>query len=222
MVVRPWLNSLKQWLGMQGSLTYPQQVMAESAASIYLCITYQVDYDKFIAECGMTDVMSSFCVVTFLHTWMVSVALMKFGESGTYCKQMLIECMWMDIEKRARKIGMPMNKKIRKESFTKLNGQFRAVFYGMDEGLLSDDTVLAGALWRHILDSPGDISEFAVLGKLVDYVRRQVVHLETNISQKDFLRFGIVSLVGFGEEKCEHAAVRHGLNRRIKDLKDFK
>ena len=50
--------------------------------------------------------------------------------------------------------------------------QFQAAVIGYDEGLLSDDKVLAGAVWRTLLQQ--QCSDLENLERLVHYIRKQV------------------------------------------------
>lgn len=53
-----------------------------------------------------------------------------------------------------------------------LSQQFQAAMIGYDEGLLSDDKTLAGAVWRTFLQR--DCSEPENVERLVHYIRKQV------------------------------------------------
>lgn len=53
-----------------------------------------------------------------------------------------------------------------------LSEEFQAALLGYDEGLLSDDIVLAGALWRRFFSKECNDPELVEL--LVKYVRKQV------------------------------------------------
>lgn len=50
--------------------------------------------------------------------------------------------------------------------------QFQAAMIGYDEGLLSDDMVLAGAVWRTLLQQ--QCSDLENVERLVHYIRKQV------------------------------------------------
>lgn len=101
--------------------------MAVAALRLYLCITYQVNYDKFFNKLDLPDVMYSFCIITFLHVWLVSVALMQYGRSGQFVRSVLIKNMWKDIETRAKKLNASMNKESKKDAYENLNDVFRFV-----------------------------------------------------------------------------------------------
>ena len=90
--------------------------------------------------------------------------------------------------------------------------------FGLDEGLLSDDTVLAGAIWRFLFEMR-PITDMAILGEMCDYIRKNVKHLE-NMTEFDLLRDGIVSFVDFEIEKLDHNKVKEKIKEiiRKKDL----
>jgi Ubiquinol-cytochrome C chaperone. len=50
--------------------------------------------------------------------------------------------------------------------------QFQAAVIGYDEGLLNDDMVLAGAVWRTLLQQ--QCSDLENVERLVHYIRKQV------------------------------------------------
>jgi cytochrome b pre-mRNA-processing protein 3 len=213
-----YFQKFKEALGLQGNLRYPQPILVATSLRLYLCIQYQVDYDKFFKKFDMPDVMYSFCLVTFLHVWLVSVALMEFGYSGLFVRRLLTQNMWKDIEMREKKLKRPMNKKNKIYTYEHLNDIFRAFMFGFDEGLLSDDYVLAGAIWRHILEQR-DIKDYSALGEMCDYIRKNVSHLE-KISEEDVLRHGLVTFVDFEEAKLDHAKVRPKLLEVIRRKED--
>ncbi|RMZ95113.1 succinate-semialdehyde mitochondrial [Brachionus plicatilis] len=203
-LVKPTVfQKMKEIFGYQGDLRYPQAALTMASLRLYLSIQYQVDYDKFFQKCQYPDVMYSFCLVTFLHVWLVSVALMQYGRSGLFVRKLLHKNMWKDIETREKKLNSPMNRENKAKAYGHLNDIFRAFLFGFDEGLLSDDTVLAGAIWRHLLEMQ-DIKDHALLGELCDYIRKNAQHLE-NISDVDILKNGIVSFVGFDQKELDHS-----------------
>ena len=99
--------------------------MVVASLRLYLCIQYQIDYDKFFKKLQMPDVMYSFCLITFLHVWLVSVALAQYGRSGLFVRRMLIQNMWKDIETRAKKLNANMSKETKKTTYEHLNDVFR-------------------------------------------------------------------------------------------------
>lgn len=207
------IQRLKQSLGFQGDFRYPQPVLTYASFRLYLCIQYQVDYDRFFRLCALDDVMYSWCLITFLHCWMISVPLMQHGQSGLFVRRELYKNMWKDIETRERKLKATMNKKNKSKAYNHLNDIFRAFLFGLDEGLLSDDTVLAGAIWRHLMEQ-NEVKDFAVLGVLCDYIRKNVSHLD-KINEIDLLKNGIVTLVDFDQSNIDHLKERNKIIEKI-------
>ena len=97
-------QTLKELVGMQGSLKYPQPVLTYASYRLYMSVQYQVDYDKFFKLLNSPDTMYSFCLVNFLHIWLVSIPLMHFGQTGLFVRKQLYRNMWRDIETRDRKL----------------------------------------------------------------------------------------------------------------------
>jgi cytochrome b pre-mRNA-processing protein 3 len=64
------------------------------------------------------------------------------------------------------------NPSIIKAQVQELSEQFQAAMIGYDEGLLSDDKTLAGAVWRTFLQQ--DCNEPENVERLVHYIRKQV------------------------------------------------
>jgi hypothetical protein len=123
--------------------------------------------------------------------------------------------MWKDIETRAKKLKVGMNRKNSLKTYNNLNATFYAFFFGFDEGLLNDDTVLAGAVWRHLLDMRPELKDHAVLAEMCDYIRKNINHLES-IIEKDIFTQGLVSFVDFDQNEVDHFKVRVKLLEKIK------
>lgn len=137
-IVKPTLfQKLKESLGFQGGLTYPQPVLTLSSLNLYLCIQYQIDFDKFFTKLNYPDVFYSYCLINFFHVWLLSVPLMNYGRSGLYVRKVLHQNMWKDIEARAKKLEASMNKENKLKTYTHLDETFKAFLFGFDEGLLS-------------------------------------------------------------------------------------
>lgn len=62
--------------------------------------------------------------------------------------------------------------KIKNEQLKEISYQFNAAIIGYDEGILSDDKTLAGALWRRFFQLEGNNPEHIEM--LLIYVRKQV------------------------------------------------
>ncbi len=87
------------------------------------------------------------------------------------------------------------------------NDVFRTMLFAMDEGLLGDDTELASAVWRHLMEER-EVDDCANFGEMCDYIRKNVSHLESNVNEEDLLKNGLVSFVDFEQRDLDHAKVR--------------
>ena len=65
-----------------------------------------------------------------------------------------------------------------------MSEQFQAALIGYDEGLLLDDKVLAGALWRRFFQRNCKDPEH--LERLVHYIRKQVTIKISSISESQW------------------------------------
>jgi cytochrome b pre-mRNA-processing protein 3 len=215
-IVKPKiLTRIKEAFGFQGSYRYSQQNMALSGIRLYLCIHEQIDYNRFFELCQARDVFASFCLITFLHVWMISVRLAQEGRSGDFIKQQMIQAMWDDITKRAS-IVSKMSTNVKNTSYEKLSGIFQASLFGYDEGILSNDCILAAALWRHLLEMR-DIEDFRTLNILCDYVRKNIKHFD-EIHETDVLRHGFVSFVSLDKQSVDHSIVREKLLKFVSTI----
>ncbi|XP_064888674.1 ubiquinol-cytochrome-c reductase complex assembly factor 1 isoform X1 [Columba livia] len=83
-----------------------------------------------------------------------------------------------------------INSVVLKEDLRSMVENFYAALFGYDEGILSDDHVLAAALWRNLFNR--NCEDPRHLELLVEYVRKQVQHLDA-LSGDDLLLTGEVS-----------------------------
>lgn len=213
-VVKPTLlNRIKETLGYQGSYRYPQTTMAAAGLRLYLCIQKQIDYDKFFNICNARDVFFSFALITFMHVWMISVRLADESRSGLFVRNRLVNAMWTDLAERSGKLEARLTREKKNEAYTLLGDTFNASFFGFDEGLLGDDTILAASIWRHVLEQR-EIDDFKVLTRLCEYVRKNINHLE-QIKEIDLLKNGIVTFIPIDSDKCDHSKLREQLYKYL-------
>ena len=66
---------------------------------------------------------------------------------------------------------------LRRKQIQELADQFQACLFSYDEGLMSSDHVMAGALWRNLLQNE-DVEDLAIVDKLVGHVRQQMSLLD--------------------------------------------
>ncbi len=219
-----FIQRVKQTFGY--GFKYPQNRLKFSAVNIFLSIQYQVDYDKFFKKIDAPDVMNSYCLVTFFHVWLVSVALMRNDQSqvnyitGLELRKYLVKNMWTDIEARARKLSSGMTRKNSLRTYNNLNSTFNAFLFGFDEGLLGDDVTLAGAVWRHLFEMR-DVKDYKALADVVEYIRKNVNHIES-ISEEDLFKNGVVTFIDFDQKEIDHTKVREKLIERLRKNVDIK
>ena len=91
----------------------------------------------------MEDTFSSWFAVMELHTWLLACRLMCEGDEGRLVRNSMIKAMWEDVETRSKKLEGALAS-ARKHQVGELNQIFQANLFGYDEGLLTDDRILAG------------------------------------------------------------------------------
>ncbi|XP_033096545.1 ubiquinol-cytochrome-c reductase complex assembly factor 1-like [Anneissia japonica] len=170
-----FLLRLKERFNFFYKLRFNRFRMRVAGLNMYSSCVDGVDFLKFFRACRMSDTLFSWFLVTQLHVWMCMLRLRHEGREGKYMTHYLILSMWTDVTERARVMDIPSSK-IR-EATSKMVEQFHGVLLAYDEGILSDDHVLAGALWRNLFLQRCDDPE--VLADMVEYVRIQVQYLET-------------------------------------------
>ncbi|KAK2520583.1 ubiquinol-cytochrome-c reductase complex assembly factor 1 [Columba guinea] len=119
---------------------------------------------------------------------MCLVRMKQEGRTGKYMCRYIVHCMWEDVEQRGKVMGI--NSVVLKEDLRSMVENFYAALFGYDEGILSDDHVLAAALWRNLFNR--NCEDPRHLELLVEYVRKQVQHLDA-LSGDDLLLTGEVS-----------------------------
>uniref|UniRef100_A0A8C6JLB3 Uncharacterized protein n=1 Tax=Melopsittacus undulatus TaxID=13146 RepID=A0A8C6JLB3_MELUD len=149
-------------LGFTGPLKYNRWKVKVAALRMYTCCVEKTDYEEFFNRCQMPDTLNSWFLVAQLHVWMCLVRMKQEGRTGKYMCRYIVHCMWEDVEQRGKVMG----------------------------GILSDDHVLAAALWRNLFNK--NCEDPRHLELLVEYVRKQVQHLDA-LSGEDLLLTGEVS-----------------------------
>ncbi|KPM04165.1 ubiquinol-cytochrome c reductase complex chaperone CBP3-like protein [Sarcoptes scabiei] len=117
---------------------------------------------------------------------MVACRCMAIESTGLVIRNQLFERMWEDTSNRLDKLHYI--KRRQKFSFMQdFNSQFAATLFGLDEGILSSDIVLAGALWRNLLGISEEAVDPVVLDFMIQYSRLQLNHLFSDISDSQIL-----------------------------------
>lgn len=166
--------------------------------TLYTNCVDNIDHQEFIKYLNLPDTYYSWYIVTELHVWMTLVRVMHEEKHGRTCRNDIIHAMWQDVDKRLKQLA-PMSSSVRKEDMTEMSTHSTAAFFSYDEGLLSDDRVLAGALWRRFFKNYNN-DDVKKLETLVEYVRKTVYHLDS-VDSYLLLRTGKMSWLPLIEKK---------------------
>lgn len=125
----------------------------------------------------LPDTLQSWFLVLHLHIWMCLVRLKAEGKDGRYMYKTLVRMMWLDVEERIDNLGT-IDSVQKRDTLLVLQQQFNGLSIGYDEGLLCDDRVLATVLWRNLFQNKNR-TDAEQLGRLVEYVRKNIQHLDS-------------------------------------------
>ncbi|GBN03148.1 Ubiquinol-cytochrome-c reductase complex assembly factor 1 [Araneus ventricosus] len=106
-------------------------------------------------------------------------------KSGLVFRNNIIDSMWVDVETRLGHLK-EVRRSYRKQFLAEISDQFRASQIAYDEGVLSDDTVLASAVWRTIFGFRN--MDPRVLEAMVFYIRKQIDFLDHQNSEEVLFR----------------------------------
>lgn len=155
---------------------------------MYENIADKLNYVDFFNEFKMPDTFNSWFLVTELHCWMMLTRVMNegadTGQDGRFLRNCIVEAMWADVQVRSKKLSID-NPSASRRQVAILSEQFQATLINYDEGLMSDDKILASALWRRFFDM--NCEDYSKLEKLVEYVRRTSMLLD-NMTREEVLR----------------------------------
>lgn len=156
------------------------QRLKVSSFLLYESVADKVNYYQFFEQFNLPNTFNSWFLVTELHVWMLLLRAMdegsENGEDGRFMRNCIVEAMWSDVNTRAKKLGAD-NPSGTRAQIQLLSQQFQAALITYDEGIMSDDKVLANALWRRFFEKRVD--SYEMLETLVKYVRNQVVVLDS-------------------------------------------
>jgi len=161
--------------------------MRVSSYQMYESVADRVKYEEIFAKFNLPNTFNSWFLITELHVWMLMVRAMaegsEKGQDGKFMRNCIVEAMWSDVNKRAKKLNAGNTIEMRKQ-IQILSEQFQAALITYDEGIMFDDKVLAGALWRRFFEMNCDNYEH--LERMVKYVRKQIKQLD-NLNRQDFV-----------------------------------
>ncbi|XP_050407680.1 ubiquinol-cytochrome-c reductase complex assembly factor 1 [Patella vulgata] len=169
-----WSKVKNKILGPE--LTIPKRSLALAGYKMYICITDQLDLEEFVKEINLPDTFNSWVILLDLHVWICMVRLSNMGEEGKILRQNLVQAMWQDIQKRGKQLGKEVPGGTQRRALQHYNDMLRAYLFNLDEGLLGDDRVLAGSVWRTVFEKQQVDPE--VLALMVHYIRKQIHHVE--------------------------------------------
>ncbi|KAM3921208.1 ubiquinol-cytochrome c reductase complex assembly factor 1 [Leptodactylus fuscus] len=175
-------------MGFTGPLKYSKWKIKIAALHMYTCCVEKIDYDEFFEKCNLPDTLNSWFLVTQLHVWMCLVRMKQEGRAGKYMCKFIVFSMWEDAEQRGKVMGIDAI--TMKNTLKALLEIFYASVFGYDEGIKSDDRILAAALWRNLFDKKCD--DPRQLELMVEYVRKQMQYLDS-LDGEDLLLTGEVS-----------------------------
>ncbi|XP_013774475.1 ubiquinol-cytochrome-c reductase complex assembly factor 1-like [Limulus polyphemus] len=171
------LSKVRRKLGL---LEVSKMRLMASAVFLYEACVDDVNISTFFTRYQLPDTFLSWFLVMELHVWMCLVRVMKEGDKGRFVRNKVVEAMWKDVDMRLSKLGESSAAK-KREGKKELLSHFQASLFSYDEGLLSDDKILAAAIWR-ILFCYSCTSPI-LLEELVHYVRKQVDYLDSQSSE---------------------------------------
>ncbi|XP_072397409.1 ubiquinol-cytochrome-c reductase complex assembly factor 1 [Diabrotica undecimpunctata] len=151
---------------------------------LYEEIADKIDYLEFFKEFELLDTFYSWFTVTELHIWMLSLRAMAEGENGKDLRNAIVEALWTDVAQRVKRLGSGSPSMLRNQ-IVELSEQMQAAFISYDEGIQSDDIVLAGAVWRRFYKM--EHADPSNLDKLVKHIRKQVCVLD-NLSSENLFK----------------------------------
>ncbi|XP_029682093.1 ubiquinol-cytochrome c reductase complex assembly factor 1 [Takifugu rubripes] len=174
-------------MGFTGPLKYNKWKIKIAALRMYTCCVERINYDQFFDKCSLPDTLNSWFLVAQLHVWMCLVRMRQEGRAGKYMCRYIVHSMWEDVEQRSKIMGVDATH--RKEALKAMTETFYAALFGYDEGVLSDDRVLAAALWRNLFNC--ECEDPRQLELLVQYVRKQMQFIDS-LNGEDLLLTGEV------------------------------
>lgn len=150
--------------------------LMKACSYVYEQLRDEVSVPEFFEEFEMPDTFASWFVVMELHVYILAARVFKRDSVGLHARDMLTDCFWEDVQYRCSRLGDAALAH-RKKQLCMLGMQFQAAFYGYDEGVQSNDKVLAAIVWRRFFGFQCDDAE--KIERLVKYIRIQLDYLNS-------------------------------------------
>lgn len=166
---------IKSFIKKMGWLDHSKGKLKRSGFQLYESACANIMMTDFFKVFDLPDTFYSWFMVVELHVWMLMVRLMAEGEEGRYTRNAMLEAMWLDCETRSKKLGAT-SVSIRQQQIQTLGSSFQATIFSYDEGLMTNDCVLASALWRRLFSK--ECSDPERLECCINFIRRQMAVLD--------------------------------------------
>ncbi|XP_049870233.1 ubiquinol-cytochrome-c reductase complex assembly factor 1 [Pectinophora gossypiella] len=161
---------------------------------LYESVPDNVQYHEWAEKLKLPDTFATWFAITELHVWLLLVRYMaediksvanekkKYVKGdGHFVRNCIIEALWADVGNRI-KLLEGANPAIARKQVTELSEQFQAALVAYDEGL-SDDRILASAIWRRIFMLDPD-TQPEHIESVVHFIRHQIAELDKIPSEK--------------------------------------
>lgn len=172
-----WIDKIIKVLKVVAAPLVNKTVLVGGARNMYECCVEGMNFEEFFEALELPDTLQSWFLVLHLHIWMCLVRLKAEGKDGRYMYKTLVRMMWLDVEERIDNLGT-IDSVQKRDTLLVLQQQFNGLSIGYDEGLLCDDRVLATVLWRNLFQNKNR-TDAEQLGRLVEYVRKNIQHLDS-------------------------------------------
>ncbi|KAL6442122.1 hypothetical protein ACFW04_002434 [Cataglyphis niger] len=189
-VIQP-LGRIERMLKKIGLLDVQKYRYMAIGNQVYENVVAQIDYPFFYKYFNMADTFFSWFLVTELHIWMIIIRYMAEGDAGKLVRNSVVSTLWQDTNARAENLGK-ITERVRNKQIKEISEQFNAALIGYDEGIQSDDKVLAGALWRRFFHLECNNPEH--IETLIIYVRKQIC-LFDNLPSHEILKKPVFKLI---------------------------
>uniref|UniRef100_A0A3Q2DAI9 Ubiquinol-cytochrome c reductase complex assembly factor 1 n=1 Tax=Cyprinodon variegatus TaxID=28743 RepID=A0A3Q2DAI9_CYPVA len=193
-------------MGFTAPLKYNKWKIKIAALRMYTCCVERINYDEFFDSNSLKKMIgpSWFSLTLGLTVGcsppgrMCLVRMRQEGREGKFMCRYIVHSMWEDVEQRSKIMGIDAIH--RKEAMKAMTETFYAAIFGYDEGILSDDCVLAAALWRNLFNRQCEDPQQLEL--MVEYVRKQMQFIDA-LDGEDLLLTGEVKWRPLLEENAQ-------------------
>eukprot|EP00040_Diaphanoeca_grandis_P044738 m.13412 g.13412 ORF g.13412 m.13412 type:complete len:297 (-) comp9719_c0_seq1:315-1205(-) len=172
-----WVDRIVKRVGILGGFYSKKQTISRSARDIYLECCKQAAEPELYKICGLPDTFQSWFLIQHLYVWMLCVRSISDGDEGKMFHKQLVQFFWQDVDHRFMLMNV-QDITIKTESKRELSSMFYGLLFAYDEGLATDDQVLAAAVWRNLFHSCKAQAKAEDIALVVEYIRKQVYKLD--------------------------------------------